>query len=344
MRDLARLAGVSAQAVSLALRDHPRIAVQTRRRIRRIAEQAGYCPDPHVAKLMHHLRVARRTMTVANVCALTTRPPGSRESFCDQLLEGAAAAAVRAGFNLQTLYLGGQDMSGGRLRQILRSRGVEGIVLLPMAEACSLDDLLDWRELSVVSATLSVLSPLFDSVAANHFKNVHDLCTRLWEAGYRRPGLVISPGHDARCRFAITGAHAWHGIYGRAERLPAHFCEQVEPASLRRWLRAEEPDVLLVQHDELARSLQAAGSLFGSRPIVSCSARPVENGQFPFPGNYERPAEIGATAVELLTQMITTGRRGIPQHPRTTLIDGVWVGSLRRGPAPAGGPGASPLK
>ena len=64
---------------------------------------------------------------------------------------------------------------------------------------------------------------------------------------------------------------------------------------------------------------------------MSCSARPDQLGSFPFPGNYDKPREIGAEAVEKLARKIALGQRGVPENPRTTLVRGAWVGSL---PAP----------
>jgi len=326
MRMLAERAGVSAQAVSLALRNHPGVAASTRHRIHQIAREAGYRPDPHVARLMHHLRTGRVRRDRANVCALTTRPPGEPEVFCDLLRDGARAAAELAGFALQIVHVDRAAGAGARLQRVLRSRGIEGVILLPMARPCALDELLDWREFAVVSATLSVTSPRFDCVAANHFQNISALCERVRQAGYRRPGLVIRPKHDERCGHNITAAHAWHGIYGGLGLVRAHFCERVDRAALKRWLAEEKPDVLFAEKDELARELLQERALIGQRPIVTCSARPLANGRFPFPGNCDRPDRIGAVAVERLTHMITIGRRGIPAEPYTTVISGSWVG------------------
>ncbi len=326
MRTVAIRAGVSVQAVSLALRNHPSIAPETRRRIQKLATDAGYVPDPSLVKLMHHLRATRGQKLAANVCALTTRAPASREAFCDLLLEGVIAAAGLAGFAVQVIHVDGDGISRPTLQRMLRTRGVEGLVLLPMATVGGLDDLLDWREFSVVSATLSVTSPRFDCVAANHFANVFNLCSRLREAGYRRPGLVVHRRHDERCGFNITAAHGWHGIYGDLGLVRAHLCERLESAALRRWLAAESPDVLLAEHDDLAQELGGMRPIIGTRPIVSCSARPQADGRFPFPGNHDKPRRIGAVAVEMLTRMIAVGKRGVPEDPHMTVINGEWVG------------------
>eukprot|EP01036_Dinobryon_divergens_P028484 gene28484-37436_t len=314
MRTIAEAAGVSVQAVSLALRNHPTVGSETRERIQALARKLGYTPDPQLTKLMHHLRAGREKKFTASVCALTTRPARSEETFCDLLLDGAREAARAAGFALQVVHVDSDEMAGERLPRMLRQRGVEGVILLPMAGLEALDTLLDWREFSVVSATLSVTSPAFDRGVADHFFNNLALGQRLREAGFRRPGLVIHTKHDKRCGHAITAAHAWQGIYGGGEPVRALVCDRIEAAALRRWLREERPDVLLAEHDQAARELGVTGVVAEALEIVSCSARPEKNGKFPFPGNYDKPREIGAVAVQKLAQKIAVGQRGVPAN------------------------------
>ena len=269
MRTIAAAAGVSVQAVSLALRKHPTVGSGTRARIEALARELGYTPDPQLTKLMQHLRAGRGKRFTASVCALTTRPPRAEETFCDLLLEGAREAARAAGFALHVVHVDSDEMAGERLPRMLRQRGVEGVLLLPMAGLEVLDTLLDWREFSVVSATLSVRSPAFDRVVADHFGNNLAIAQRLRGAGVRRPGLVIHTKHDERCGYAITAAHAWQGIYGGGEPVRAHVCERTEAGALRRWLKAERPEVLLAEHDQAARELRATGVVAEAMPIVS---------------------------------------------------------------------------
>lgn len=290
MRCLAEAAGVSVQAVSLALRNHPTVGRVTRERIHVLARQLGYAPDPHLVKLMHHLRSGREKTFTASVCALTTRPSTAEETFCDLLLEGAREAARMAGFALHVVHVKRDDMGGERLPRMLRQRGVEGLILLPMAGLEALDHLLDWREFSVVTATLSVSSPQFDRVVVDHFMNNFTLSEHLGVIGYRRPGLVIHAQHDQRCGHCITAAHAWKGIYGGGEPVKAFVCERIEPVAFRRWLKAAAPDVLLTEHDEFARELQGMRGLTGTLPLVSCSARPDKRGDFPFQETTISPA------------------------------------------------------
>lgn len=332
MRAVAELAGVSVQSVSLALRNQPSIGLATRRRIQALAQELGYAPDPQVVKLMQHLRAGRQSKIGASVCFITTRPPSARESFCDLLLAGAIEGAKAAGFSHHVLHVDPDKMPRDRLQRMLRARGVEGLLLLPMADLRPLDDLLDWSEFSVVCATLSVMTPKFDRVVVDHFQNVFGLVERLQEAGFRRPGLVVHWQHDKRCAYHPTAALAWHGVYGGVEPVVAHRCEQLDAVSFRRWLQEQRPDVLLVAHDEFARELQRLPGLPRHLRIISCSARPAKDGTFPFAGNFDNPHQIGSVAAETLARKLALGRRGIPANPHTTLIRGSWVGRLESAP------------
>jgi len=59
LADVARKAGVHRATVSLSLRNHPRIPVATRERIRAIASELGYRINPLVSALMQSRRTGK---------------------------------------------------------------------------------------------------------------------------------------------------------------------------------------------------------------------------------------------------------------------------------------------
>ena len=46
LKDIARRTGLSVMGVSMALRNHPRIGEETRKRVRAVADEMGYRRDP----------------------------------------------------------------------------------------------------------------------------------------------------------------------------------------------------------------------------------------------------------------------------------------------------------
>jgi DNA-binding LacI/PurR family transcriptional regulator len=325
MRSIASVAGVSAMTVSLALRNHPSLPAKTRRRLQQVAAREGYQPDPAVTKLMHHLRAKREQRVQATVCALTTQAANVKDPYSDFLLSGARAAASASGFALELFHVNLTDAASRRLQRVLRHRGVDGVILLPMADLRGLDDLVDWGEFAVVSMTSSVPSPHFHCAMPSHFLNTLQLCDRLAKIGFRRPGLVTHSSQDLRCGHNFAAALAWHGTYSTTESVRAHLFEQLSANELHRWIERENPDVIVVERDAVGLLLREKGLLPRPLPITTCSGLPGENGRHPFPGIYENPQRIGAAAVEILTSMVMRGERGVPGHAQTTLIDGTWI-------------------
>lgn len=325
MRNVAAAAGVSAMTVSLALRDHPSLPEETRRRIQQFALQLGYQPDPSVAKLMHHLRTRKGRRAQATVCALTTQGTKVQDTYSELLLTGAKSAADAAGFTLDVFHVDLTDTASRRLQRLLRYRGVDGLVLLPMADLRALDHLLDWREFSVVSTTSSIPSPHFHAAIPSHFRNTFQLADRVVAAGYRRPGLVLREEQELRSGHNFTAALAWHGSYGRLDPVHAHLSDNFSAAVIARWLEQEKPDVIVAERDALGRALRDEKLIPRTLPIVTCSGLPAANKRYPFPGIHENPLRIGAAAVEILTGMITRGERGVPDRAQTTLIEGSWI-------------------
>jgi len=61
MKDVASAAGVCPATVSLALRNHPSIPEKTRERIRKVADDLGYLPNPRISELMRQIHKTRNT-------------------------------------------------------------------------------------------------------------------------------------------------------------------------------------------------------------------------------------------------------------------------------------------
>ena len=327
LRTLATAAGVSVQAVSLALRNQSKVAPQTRARIQALARKLGYKPDPVLVRLMHHLRGNQARRVGVNVCFLTTISPKTQNIFYQRVASGAGEVAHDAGFSHELMHLDRAKISGDRLLRLLRARGVDGLVLLPMADLRPLDDLLGWKDFSVVAATLSVPSPQFDRAVADHFSNMFTIAERLQAFGFRRPGLVIGRPHDKRCDYRLSAAMAWHGSFGKFEVVTVHrFDPPLDWRSLSRWLRSEKPDVLIAPSEEIAVELRQHGGTTAKLPVVGFTI--PEKGPSPFSGCDEKPERIGAVAMEILARKLAMGQRGVALNPSTTMVPGEWVTGL----------------
>jgi DNA-binding LacI/PurR family transcriptional regulator len=332
LRTLAAEAGVSAMTFSLALRNRPEISAATRRRLQRLAKLRGYQPDPTIAKLMQHLRMSSPARGQANICGLVeavTTPGEARHEFAVRVQAGLQKRAESLGFAFSTMEIP-RDANRARLQRVLRSRGVEGVVLMPMPRQRDLSGLLEWEHYSVVSVTSSVTSPRVHSVTPNHYDNMIRACRRLSDEGYRRIGLAISRDWDERSHHRWVGAMTWQNEFGGTEPVAPFIGAAVGPKladpKFAAWVAAKKPDVILVEEIDGALLEQTLASIArGKRPAVATLDWPSPRAGS---GMDQRPEEIGSVAIEILAGMISRGERGIPDRPLNIMVDGDWMSPL----------------
>jgi LacI family transcriptional regulator len=329
LRSLALEAGVSAAAFSLALRNSPEVAAKTRHRLQRLAQRRGYQPDPTIAKLMQHLRTRADARAHANICALRQIFPSEgaqKVNFGSLMRDALERRAKGLGFAFEAVEIGA-DGDGAALERILLSRGVEGIVIMPMMGLRDLSGLLDWNRFSIVSVTSSVVAPRFHSVMPNHFDNILRAYAELAGRGFKRIGLAISKDWDERVRYRWTGGMAWQNQFGKTQAVPVYLGETRGPAiadsAFSEWLGKNSPDAVLLESIDGDLLEAALGKIPPRRrPKIVALNWPNKLAEG---GIDQRVGEIGSVAVEMLAGMISRGEKGIPARSNVTMVDGDWV-------------------
>ena len=329
LRTLAAEAGVSPMTVSLALRNNPGVSTATRERIQKLAAERDYRPDPAVTKLMYHLRARRPTRFHASICGLTERwPTGNevRHIFTERLLTGLRERAADLGYAFSLVYF--DELGGSRqLHRMLLSRGIEGLVVLPLLQPRDLSELLDWQLFSTVAVTSSVIAPRFHTVIPQHFDNMLLACRQLTDAGFRRIGLALPMDWDLRVNHQWAGAITWHNLFGGSEAVRPFIGEAhgpvLDPTALRAWLLEQKPDVVVCDDIGMSNVHDAIHSLpAAKRPQLATLNWSTIRGES---GINQRVELIGAAAIDTLAGMIVHSEKGIPAAPYTTTVLGSWV-------------------
>lgn len=324
LRQVAEAAGVSQMTVSRALGGRGRIADETRRRITQLATQLGYRPDPQITKLMHHLRARRGGRFHSVLVGLTNRRPDEREAYTLALIDGARAQASARGYGFEVMALPDGPDGGAGFARMLRNRGVEGVLLLPLRAPLDLTDLLDWREFSTVAASASVVGPAVHRVMPHHFANTLLLCRTLAARGHRRIGLVIPADHDLRSAHGFTAAVAWHGLNEAHAAIPPLVTRGDLATNVRAWCRRHRPDVIVTPELDSARECaRVLGRRLGASLPFAVTSLPGD-GAAGVAGIDEQPGAIGAAAVDLLAHLVERRTRGLPESPASTLLTGQW--------------------
>lgn len=315
--------------VSLALRDHPSISLATRTRLKKLAAAQGYRPDPAIAKLMHHLRTRRAQRVQSTLCGLYLKPvvpkASQRYDYPTEVLEGARDRADALGFRFDTILINEDGLTPRRLQRILISRGVDGVVLLPMSAPVRLAGLFDWSLFAAVAATSSVLTPRLNTAIPDQFGNMLMLCRELASRGLKRIGLVTLAEQDVRVDHRVMAVFAWHSRFGGGAAIPPFVMprRETDKAALADWIKTQAPEAIISDSEVDLDRISALLTPKERRRIVWASTSLLPS-VARYSGINEKASEVGAAAVESVAAMIQRGERGLPATPRTTLIAGEY--------------------
>lgn len=329
LRDVARAAGVSHTAVSLALRDDPRVSEARRRAIRAKVEQLGYRPDPMLSSLAAY-RQTRRTPPVSATVAWLNQWPEPRalrrlREF-DAYWRGARETAELLGYRLEE-FVAGADLSSERLEAILQARGVRGILIPPHRKELRLPD-FRWQAYSVVRFGYSLPEPRAHLVSNDQMSSSRLAFERVRAHGYRRIGFVTSrrfdrdTGGNFRAGFLAAQDDARPGRKGLS---PLYLGEPAGPEDarhLRGWLQSVAPDAVITTHSGLRPLLDQIGVRVPHDLGVAVTS--VLDGNFDA-GIDQNCTEIGCVAMRTLASLMHQNERGIPRFFRRNLVESRWV-------------------
>jgi LacI family transcriptional regulator len=214
LRDVARAAGVCLMTASLAMHNSPRISAATRARVRSLADQLGYRPDPEISRLMGRLRVSRKSRgaEVIGMLDLRVEEERSLHPYDVALRDGIKARADELGFGTSLFRLVDYDRSLKKLLRVVRNRGIKGVILLPSNQPpATLDPAVNWDGIAVMAATTSVLAPRFHQVVPNTLYNVMLMIEGVQKKGFTRLGAIIGETLEQRTAHQYSLALTWHG-------------------------------------------------------------------------------------------------------------------------------------
>ncbi len=326
MRDIAERAGCHYSTVSLALRNRPRIAEETRRRVHQAAAELGYRPDPMLAALNAY-RVKKKPVHEHTVLAWVTNYPTRdlwRDNSCEcTYFQGAKRRAEERGYRLEHFWLAEPGITNRRMSDILHARGIRGVLLAPQQHPGAID--LDWTNFTAVTIGCTLVQPRLHNVFHHDYRIMTALLDELGRRGYRRPGLVELREHDERVDHHWTAAYFVHQQTLPADqRLAPFILEAWNPPVFLKWVKQEQPDVVVSKLPEVAQALRQAGYRLPADISVALHSMVAEPGLPEISGMLKHPLEVGQMAVDLLIDMLHRNETGVPALPQQLMIDGSW--------------------
>lgn len=269
--DVARVAGVHSTTVSLALRDSPALPPETRLRIKKLALEMGYFPDPMLQALVSYREACRGDRPLRTIAVLTNGPTEWGWRDCaphEEAFVGMQHRAQELGFALEHFWLGCRDGVAHPPGLPALTASAPGFLLMANSGGTR-----PWEEMdgSLVHAVqVGHWSPdlPFTRVKDDEHATLKLALERVSALGYSRPGLVISAVDD-------DSRHAAWSVYFAAERMRA--CGRLDlPAltlqnprgggsreALATWCIDCNPDVVLGLGSGIFESLQDVNATRG---------------------------------------------------------------------------------
>lgn len=331
LRDLARLAGVSATTVSKALRNHPKVGAAKREEIMKLAERHGYRRNPALSAWMRRVRDIRHPASGEALAYVTAQPMEEtlreRDAWAHRYHAGAVSLAARLGYRCETFALENYGGDWERLFDVLHHRGARGIAIGPLAGHPP-PPFTDTR-FSLASIESVAPGAPVDWVATDHYAGMMLAITEARRRGHRRIGYVRSalstPEHE-RWRAALA---LHHEDSPEANRVPALEESAVaKTEKLGDWWRRHRPTVIISSNNFMPARLRRAGlTIPGDTAFIALDQLATKG---PVAGIDQRMEAVGAALVQLLTMKIELNETGPVSSPRSLLVQPAWVdgGSL----------------
>ncbi len=322
---IADQAGVSRAAVSMALRNHPRIPLSTRERIQRIANQLGWRPNPLLAEAMSAIRAGQPSsdrVTLAWVSSDRRRDEWKESPFQVRCLEGAHARADSAGYRLEQFWLGDANGNPNRLSDILYARGINGLIVSPFYATGTIA--LQWDRFAAATIAYTLTEPRLHRATDNHTASARVCVARLHAAGRSRIGLAMAARLDHRVGDLWTGGYLLETFTeGIGAPTLLHRPHDLTAKAFLTWVKRAKPDAIISTEKRIPEWLTEAGYDV-PRDIAFCSLD-LASDDGSMAGIYQDAHSIGAAAVDMVAGQLLRHERGLPDQPKTTIIDGRWI-------------------
>jgi DNA-binding LacI/PurR family transcriptional regulator len=181
MKDIAKMCGVSVATVSKALNDYSDIGESTKKRIREVAENAGYFPNSSARALK-----TNRTYNLG-VLFVDDAQSGLTHDFFAAVLDSFKVRAEEHGYDITFTNC---NVSNRKMTyyEHCRYRGVDGVAI-----ACIDFYNPDVQELIYSDLPVITIDHLFDSRAAvmsDNVRGMEDLVNYVYSMGHRRVAYI----------------------------------------------------------------------------------------------------------------------------------------------------------
>ncbi len=184
LRTIAELTGLAVTTVSRALGGAPQIALETRQKVQRVAEEIGYLPD----RAAQRLRTGR-----TNVITLVLDPHEEILGFSTSLIRGLTEALRDTAYHLVITPHFANAPSTDPVRHIMRNRMADGIVFSRTEPFDERVKLLLEQDFPFVCHGRTELGTPHPYVDFDNYGFAYEATKRLIASGRKRLAIIMPP-------------------------------------------------------------------------------------------------------------------------------------------------------
>ncbi len=328
LQDIADRAKVSCTTVSLALRNHPKISVATRRKIARLAKTMGYRVNPLVSAHMSYLRTRRPLRSGLSIGFVCNRPLADIMADTKRphrhYYKAAEARARELGFELPYFDLSEPGMTERRLSQIMEARGIPGMVIAPLTDGLGVTDInFKWDNFATVAIDHTFITPRLHKVCNDEFSTIGRLIQLLLVYGHERIGIAMHSRMDDHANhFWLAGYEAFQKLSHPRNRIDSFITENWDEQSFMAWYQHWRPEAIITINDDILKWLKNARVKVPTE--VSCVTLYWKEDRPHLSGFYPNHEFVAAGAIDLVVSQMHRNERGLPANEKTMLIQAAW--------------------
>ena len=313
INDVALKSGVSISTVSRVIHDNPRISDETKVRVQAAMKDLGYYPNALARGLANS--------TTRNLGLIL--PNSSEDLFVNpffiEAMRGIGVESQSRGYNIMFSFSNNEEEEVGFIRNYIKSRWVDGIILLTIREDDRCVAYLRDKDFPFVVIGRPDRADSTLWVNNDNFHAVYGVVNMLIDRGCRSVAFVGGPKSFSVTRdrldgfrqaLSVRGLSANEGLIGLGE----DFSEEEGRRTMAAILSSgHRPDAVVATDDYIAFGVQAALEEKGLANVAVTGFNNTMRGRYQSPTLTSvdvNPAELGRNAAALLIDTVTGSIEG----------------------------------
>ena len=332
LKDIAERAGISKAAVSLALAGSKKVSIQTRRKIRALADKLGYKRNPIISSVMSQIKSGGEKKfleTIVLINANKAKDAPQKYPIFSKYIDGVKFESAEIGYAVYEIWLYEKSLGAQRLETILNSRGIRGGIIVGHADDTTLPSKFSniWSKFKFVSAGIRTRNPVFDFISADKFLIAHFATANIIKSGYKRPALAIDEHIDEVVEGRFIGGFLRAQLaLPESARIPP-FLEvskaRRNPKAFFEWISKNKPDAIFSISNTTSEWLETpeiSGKISPSIDIIQLERRSESGEWLAIDHNYEL---VGRLAVRKLFEILNAPQTSM-RTPTATIVQPDW--------------------